>query len=431
MAAHAHGQGAGAIELTELDRAEFFHDIGYAPHVGQWPMHLSTARYRLMACGVRWGKTTAAAHEALALALEPKPRAVGWVVASTYDLAEKVWREVVHELRTKLPEMIVEHREHEHLLRVLNMDGGVCEIRRKSADSPVSLLGEGLDWLVLDEAAQVKPDIWERYLLARLLDKRGRAVLISTPKGKGWFYDAYRKGQRGDSDWASWNSPTQTNPIIRVEDLERLRAGMPEAVYRQEYEAAFIEGAGQVFRNVRELATCEWAEPVAGEEYCAGLDLAKVADYTVLVVMDSKRRVVHLDRFNRIDWAQQIQRIAATCQRYNDAWTVVDSTGAGEPVYEALLEAGIRADGYSFTQASKAALVNNLAMMLERGLVTLPRPELAPELVDELEAFEFTVTDAGNVKTGAPPGMHDDCAVACMLAAWAAKDAGEWEVQFV
>lgn len=424
---------AEAADLgQELDRAEFFRDIGYAPHPGQWPMHLSTARYRLMACGVRWGKTTSAAHEALALALEPKPRAVGWVVASTYDLAEKVWREVVHVFRTKLPEMIVEHREHEHLLRVWNMGGGVCEIRRKSADSPVSLLGEGLDWLVLDEAAQVKPDIWERYLIARLLDKRGRAVLISTPKGKGWFYDAFRKGQRGELDWQSWNSPTEANPIIRAEDLERLRAGMPEAVYRQEYGAEFIEGAGAVFRNVRELATGSWADPIPGETYEAGIDFAKTIDYTVIVIVDSERRVVFMDRFNRVDWNVQLPRLIAATKRYNDAFATVDSTSmGGEFIAEKLLEAGMNAEGYVFSQQSKAAAVNNLAMMLERREVTLPRPDLAPELIDELEAFQYSVTDAGNVRTEAPPGMHDDCVTALMLACWGARKSGPFEVQFV
>ena len=84
-----------------------------------------------------------------------------------------------------------------------------------------------------------------------------------------------------------------------------------------DYLAEFIEGAGQVFRNVRESAVLQPAAPVPGEDYCAGLDLARVNDYTVLVVMDSKRRVVHWDRFTRVDWKTQVGRIATVTKKYS------------------------------------------------------------------------------------------------------------------
>lgn len=419
-------------DAATLDRAAFFEDIGYTPHSGQWPAHLSDARFRVMACGTRWGKTTMAAHEALALALEPKERAVGWICSATYDLADKVWRELVYLLHTRMPWAIQEHKEHEKLLRVLTLGGGSCEIRRKSADSPVSLLGEGLDWLVLDEAAQIKADIWERYLLARLLDKRGRAIIISTPKGKGWFYGVWQRGQRKELGYQSWNSPTSANPIINADELELRRKGTPDLVWRQEYEAQFLEGAGQVFRNVRDLATGEWQAPVAGQQYVAGLDLAKTIDWTVLVVMNRAREIVHVDRFQRVDWDIQIGRIKTATERYNKCEVLVDSTGKGEPVFEAIVKGGVRARAYSFTHSSKEDLVNNLALMCEKRMVKLPRIELWPEGIDEIEAFQYSVMPSGTVKTGAPDGQHDDCAVATMLAAWnLRKDAAPMRVTWV
>jgi hypothetical protein len=74
----------------QLDKAALFEDLGYEPHAGQLAVHRSTARFRVVACGVRWGKTFAAAMEAIAAALEPKESAIGWVVAPTYDLADRV-----------------------------------------------------------------------------------------------------------------------------------------------------------------------------------------------------------------------------------------------------------------------------------------------------------------------------------------------------
>ena len=360
--------------------------------------------------------------EGLAATLEPRQRSIGWVVAPTYDLADKVFREIVIIAAEHLRHRIVSIRENDRRLVLRNMAGAESEVRAKSADNPISLLGEGLDWLVVDEAARLKPVIWEAYLSQRLLDKNGWALLISTPAGKGWYYDLYRRGQRSDPDYHSWNSPSRMNPHLNPELIERERARLPDRVFRQEYEGEFIEGAGQVFRCVRERATGDWKEPVPGERYVAGLDLAKIEDFTVLVIVNRQREVVFVDRFHRLDWAIQVSRIKAALERYNSATVLVDSTGAGEPVFESLLSAGCRAHPYSLTQSSKGDIVNNLALMLEQGRLVLPKPILWPEGIEEVEAFEFSISDGGNIKTGAPSGVHDDCVIALALAAWEARN---------
>ena len=406
---------------SAIDRKALFADLGYVPHERQREVHESTAPRRVLACGVRWGKTLCAAMEALAAALEPRDRSFGWVVAPTYDLADKVFRELVVLAAEHLRHRIVALRESDRRLVLRNLGGGISEIRGKSADNPVSLLGEGLDFVIVDEAARMKPAIWEGHLSQRLIDRKGWALLISTPRGKGWFYEMFRRGQGDDADHASWNLPSWTNPHLDRELIEAERDRLPERVFAQEYEGRFIEGAGQVFRNVRECATGSWQDPVRGLDYCGGLDLAKVTDYTVLVIVNGDREVVHVDRFHRVDWGIQIERIHAATRRYNDANLLVDSTGVGEPVYEALCAAGCIVEPYPFTAKSKNALVTNLCQMLEQSEIVLPKPELWPVGIDELEAFEYTVTDAGNVKTGAPYGVQDDCVAAVALGAWLAR----------
>jgi hypothetical protein len=396
----------------------FFGDLGYSPHPGQQAVHGSPAPRRVLACGVRWGKTLCAAMEGLAAAMTPAERSCGWVVAPTYDLADKVFREIAFIVMRHLRHRVVTLKEHERRLVVRNMAGGISEIRGKSADNPVSLLGEGLDWVIVDEAARLKPTIWEGHLSQRLIDRRGWALLISTPRGKGWFYDLFMRGQRGDPDYASWNAPSWTNPLLNRELIEAERSRLPERVYRQEYEGEFLEGSGAVFHNVRECATGIWQQPRSGIEYYAGLDLAKVEDFTVLVVLTETGDVVFTDRFHRLDWNLQGHRIHASAARFNDASIYCDTTGVGEPIYEALRTAGCKVSAYPFTQKSKAALIDNLSLMLEQGLLRLPRPELWPVGIDELESFEYSVTDSGTVRTGAPYGVHDDCVVALALAAW-------------
>jgi terminase large subunit-like protein len=401
-----------------LDKAALFKHLGYEPHPGQRLVHESKAPRRVLACGVRWGKSVCAAMEAVAAALEPKERSIGWIVAPTLDLADKVFREVQIVLAEKLPHRVIELKQHEKRILVRNLGGGTSEIRAKTADNPVSLLGEGLDWLIVDEAARLRPAIWSSYLSQRLIDKKGWALLISTPRGKGWFYDLWRRGQANQDGYCSWNAPSWENLLLDRDLIEAQRLQVPERVFRQEYGAEFMEGAGAVFRNVRELATGDLRPPEPGEKYWAGLDLAKVEDFTVLIILNARREVCHVDRVHRLDWSLQVNRIRAALERYNNARVLVDSTGVGEPIYESLRAAGCRAFPYALTSRSKAALVDSLSLLLEQKQIVLPRAELCPELLEELEAFEYSVTDAGTVKTGAPGGVHDDAVIALALAAF-------------
>jgi len=404
-----------------FNKAALFADLDYQPHPGQLAVHESGASRRVLACGVRWGKTLCAAMEGLAAALAPAERSYGWVVAPTYDLADKVFREIELIVAKHLKHRLVTLKENERRIVLRNMAGGLSEIRGKSADNPVSLLGEGLDFLIVDEAARMKPSIWEGHLTQRLLDRRGWALLISTPRGKGWFYELFMRGKRGDPNVASWSAPSSSNPHLDKDLIEAERSRLPERVFRQEYGGEFIEGSGSVFRNVRECATGSWREPQGKQfdvYYHAGLDLAKIEDFTVLAVLNADRHVVAVDRFHRIDWSQQVQRIVALTNRYHNAVTLVDSTGAGEPIFETLRAEGCRARAYPFTQKSKAALIDNLSLLLEQKLIVLPRAELWPEGIDELEAFEFSVTETGTVRMSAPYGAHDDCVMALALAAW-------------
>ena len=309
-------------------------------------------------------------------------------------------------------------REGEKRMVLRNLAGGLSEIRGKSADNPVSLLGEGLDWLIADEASRLKPLVWQSHLSQRLIDKQGWALMISTPRGKGWFYDAFRRGQGNDPTYKSWNWPSWSNPILAAAVIEGERGRLPERVFRQEYGGEFLEGAGQVLRRVRECATGAFQEPEPRMTYWGGLDLAKVEDFTVLVIVNSRHEVVFVDRFHRLDWTIQVNRIRAASERYRNPLIHVDTTGVGEPIYESLIEAGCEVEPYTLTQRSKAALIDNLALLLEQDRIVLPAPDLWPEGIDELEAFEYSITDMGNVRTSAPSGMHDDCVAALALAAW-------------
>ncbi|MEQ1893377.1 MAG: terminase family protein [Planctomycetota bacterium] len=406
-----------------LSKAALFERVGYRPHAGQRLVHRSKAKRRVLATGSRWGKSRCAAMEAVAAALEPRKRSMGWCVAPTLELADKVFREIVIIAAEHLTHRLVELKQHDKKLVLRNLGGGLSEIRGKTADNPVSLLGEGLDWLIVDECSRLKPEIWSSFLSQRLIDKDGWALLISTPKGKGWFYEMWRRGQGRDPQYESWNAPSWQNPYLRKELIAAERERLPERVFAQELGGQFIEGAGSVFRYVREAATGGAATHNPELLYYAGLDLARVQDFTVLVILDEKKRVVFVDRFTKMDWQNQVKRMRAGLLSFDDPPVLVDSTGAGEPIFEQLVRAGCSAKPYPFTARSKVALVDNLALMLEKRELTLPRAELCPELLDELESFEYRISDQGHWKTGAVGGAHDDLVMALALAAWQVADA--------
>ena len=228
-------------EPVRVSKAAVFRLLGYEPHPGQVLVHRSTASRRVLACGVRWGKTMCAAHEAVAALLEPRERSIGWTVGPTYDLSSRCFDLVARIVEDRLRHRVCELDRRGQRVVLTNLGGGASELRGKSADNPTSLLGEGLDWLVVDEAAQLRADVWENYLGPRLLDRKGWALLMSTPNGSGWFHRMFRRGQKGrDPAFESWASPSAANPHLDRAAIEAERQRLPADVFAQEYEAAFL-----------------------------------------------------------------------------------------------------------------------------------------------------------------------------------------------
>jgi hypothetical protein len=102
--------------------------------------------------------------ETIAALMEPRDSALGWLVAPTYDVADRIFKRVTALVLTHFPHRVIEHLPREHRIIVRNFGAGVSELRAKSADRPESLLGEALDFLVVDEGARLRPDVWNTYL---------------------------------------------------------------------------------------------------------------------------------------------------------------------------------------------------------------------------------------------------------------------------
>lgn len=373
-------------------------------HASQAMVAEHPARFKVLAAGRRWGKSRLAGALSLATAARGGR---AWWVAPSFPQSSTAWREL-KALASPIPGRVV--RED---ARRIGLPGG-GEIVVKSADAPNSMLGEGLDLVVLDEAAYHQEDVWTRVLRPTLSDRQGRALLISTPAGPNWYHGLWLRGQEGRPDWASWRFPTVDSPFIAAEEIEEARATLPAAVFCQEYEASFVSIEGGVFRGVAELATATRQDRAAeGHHYVVGVDWGRTHDATVFAVFDTTAQaLVFLDRLAGVEFPQQRARLRGLVDRFRPVAILAEQNSIGLPQLEELRRDGLRVQGFVTTNASKAELVDRAVLLFERRAVTLI-PD--PMLLEELNAFVGERLPSGLMRYGAAHG-HDDCVMALLLA---------------
>jgi hypothetical protein len=303
-----------------------------------------------------------------------------------------------------------------------------------SADREDSLRGSGLHGLVIDEAPILKKNRWEAELKPSLIDFNGWVLFIGTPKGKTWFTQIFQRGlDPVQTDYRSWHFSSYANSIDQGGFLPRINIDaiaddMPELLKRQEIFAETLEGEGVVFRNINRQIQRNIKPYSAGERVFVGCDLAKTHDYTVLVALRDTGEIVGFERYNKIDWSFQRKRIINFCQKFGNAYLLIDSTGVGDPVYDELKHEYQRVKGYRFTYRTKKELIENLIIMLDNGDIWFPgNPETKEFRFDlkvlqsELESYTYDSMPSGLIRYNAPEGLRDDCVIGLALAAWEIK----------
>lgn len=385
----------------------------YTPHEGQIPLHASTARFRVICCGRRFGKTVAAANEVCRFACEHHDTLTWWV-APTYRQARIAYRMIKRALAA------VTRRASDTELRIELLNGAVVECR--SADNADNLRGEGVHFLVLEEAAMMPEKVWYQVLRPMLADTNGSALFISTPRGRNWFYVLFQRGLDPlYPEYKSFHFPTSKNPYIPASEIEAAKRDLPEDVYRQEFLAEFLEESAGVFRRIDQCISGELdEEPLAqeGHSYTLGWDPAKYRDFSVISVIDvNKRHLCYFERSNRVEYTTQIERVIQVATAYN-AYVLIDMTGVGDPLLEQVKKAIPSAEGYLLTNASKKALIENLVLAIQNRAITFP--DIAV-LLTELRQMEYRLSASRLIQYAAPEGAHDDCVLSLALACYAAS----------
>ena len=379
-----------------------------ALHPGQLEVAKNPARWKILCAGRRFGKTRLGVQMCMEVALRGGR---AWWVAPTFSIARVGWRDIAASAKS-FP------KEIEPKVSLANMqidlaNGGSIAVR--SADNPQRLRGEGLDFLVMDEAAFVKPEVWAEVLRPTLTERRGSALFISTPIGRdNWFFDLWETAEDGEN-WARFRFATTDNPAIDPEEVEAARTEVGSIVFAQEYLAEFVD-AGQG------MLKPEWLRYFAlipdtngrlkchvdGSEYYLDaldkygvVDLAttknKDSDYTVITSFartpDNRLLVIDMLR-SKMEGPDIIPAIKRAIDKNKLQYVGIERQGFQTTIIQMAQRSGIRVKNLK-TDKDKVTRALPLAARMESGDVYLQRDtHWLPEVEREIMTF--------------PAGAHDD-----------------------
>jgi len=378
----------------------------------------SQAKTKVIPKGRRFGLTHGFANRAIEYLLDGV--APGLWVDTVNGNIDKYIERYFYPVLQNLPQKYWKWRQQKKELEICGH-----KLDMRSADRPELIEGFAYKFIMLNEAGIIlrKEYIYKNSILPMTLDFNPDFYIGGTPKGKGLFHELAVKAQDPEKeDWEYFHFTSYDNPFLSQKSLQRLIDNIPKSVQEQEIYGEFLEDSSTVFRNLKACAIVDRSEePIKGQSYRMGVDLAKHKDYTVIVILNSEGNQVYMERFNQIDWKFQKERIRFIAKKYNNTDIWVDATGVGDPIYEDLKGMGLKVKPFKFTNESKKQLIQSLMISLEQERIKIFSKDISPELMTELEIFEYEISSSGLIRYNAPEGYHDDCVIALALANWGLK----------
>jgi hypothetical protein len=395
----------------------------WEPHKTQKTWLLNNSPIKVAACGRRWGKSESCAVDLLTFAIAV-PNSTQIVVAPTYDQANILFN-TCQRMTQQVEALSKLTSTRRSPYNELVLQDARIMFRTSGTDGR-TLRGHSADRIIVDEAAFVLAGVIDEVIGPMLADRQGQLIMVSTPWGRNHFYRAFSLGtDPGEPDHAGFQFPTRDNPYVSASYVQRQRRDLPERAFRVEYEADFIDDVSAVFPH--DSIQSAIAEPVPYRGPIAvGVDWARYSDYTVALAVSCQPpfQVIDFVRFQQLPWERQIAQVAEFIAKHQPKVVLTDQTAVGDPLIEQLRtklwDDGVQTDvrGLVFTSASKRELIDTLAIAFSKGEIRIP-PD--PDLIRELEYYEYEMTPAGAIKMNARAGYHDDLVIALALAVFSAE----------
>tara|TARA_R100001443_G_scaffold19430_1_gene31043 strand:+ start:7363 stop:8616 length:1254 start_codon:yes stop_codon:yes gene_type:complete len=220
-------------------------------------------RFKIVAAGRRTGKSRLAAWMLIINALESERGHVFYVAPTQGQARDIMWQtllELGHPVITS---------SHINNLQIKLINGATISL--KGSDRPETMRGVSLKFLVMDEYADMKPEVFEQILRPALADQKGTALFIGTPMGRNHFYELYKYAELDDDPtYKSWHFTSYDNPLLDPEEIDVAKKSMSSYAFRQEFMASFEARGSEMFKE-------EWVQftesPEEGDYYVS-IDLA-------------------------------------------------------------------------------------------------------------------------------------------------------------
>lgn len=374
-------------------------------HPAQLEIFNSKKRFKVVAAGRRFGKTNLAAWLLIIKALESTAKDVFYVAPTFQQAKDIIWGP----LKDMARDVMTAAHENTGVITLMNNR----KIYLKGSDRPDTLRGVGLYYVVIDEYADMKPQVWEQILRPALSDVKGGGLFIGTPKGRNHFYDLYEEadsGRAGD-DWAAFHYTSFDNPFLDPTEIEAAKKTLSSFAFRQEFMASFEAASSDIFKP--EWFLIEEEEPKEGEYFIA-VDLAgfeevakeasnkkKRLDETAIAVVKANRQgwwvkeIIH----GRWDVKETAIRIMKAC-RDNKTQVIGIEKGALKNAVMWHINDSMRRTGYfvrihELTHGNKKKtdrIVWALQGKMEHGRIKFNRGEWSKICLDQLLQFPDTRT---------------------------------------
>ena len=224
-------------------------ELNFTLHPAQQQIFQSNKRFKVVGAGRRFGKSYLARVNLIVEALKSKNEfgydlsdKACYYIAPTFNQAKDIMWQALKQMAAPITKKI---RENECILTLSNDR----QIHLKGSDRPESLRGVGLSYVVMDEYAFMKEEVWTAIIRPTLADVRGSALFIGTPNGKNHFYDLFLNAEKDEDDWDAWTFKSLDNPFLDPKEVVLATKDMPLEFVKQEFEANFSSFGGTVFKE--------------------------------------------------------------------------------------------------------------------------------------------------------------------------------------
>lgn len=358
-------------------------------------------RFKIIAAGRRCGKSRLAAWTLIIRALQADKCTV-FYVAPTQGQA----RDIMWSLLEELAFPVISNK-HVNNMEIKLVNGS--RICLKGGDRPDTMRGVSLEYLVLDEYADVKKEVWEEILRPALADRKGDAMFIGTPKGRNHFYDLYKYAEfSSDDSYKAWHFTSYDNETLDPDEINLAKKSMSSYAFRQEFMASFEALGSEIFKE-------DWLQ-FANEndsqgDYYIAIDLAgfneggsrknKRLDNSCIAVVSVNEHGWFVENMIVGRWTldETARKIFQAVRDYRPVCVGIERGIAKQAVMSPLTDM-MKRNNFFFrveemthgNQKKTDRIVWSLQGRFENGLITIKQAEWNSQLIDEISQFPDPLT---------------------------------------